>query len=179
MKRELSITLPGALPDASREATVVVDGPGPDGRFEVTIDGVARQVDAVKVRPGTWSLVIDGGAALVVDLDPRRGKLHASVGASDVTMIVEDAREKRLRQATRGRGGAAVTGEKVHAPIAGKVVKVLAAVGDVVAPGQAVIVLEAMKMENELASERGGTVSAVHKAAGQTVDTGELLVELT
>ncbi|HEX7843343.1 MAG TPA: biotin/lipoyl-containing protein, partial [Kofleriaceae bacterium] len=64
------------------------------------------------------------------------------------------------------------------APIAGKVVKVSVAVGDHVAPGGAVIVLEAMKMENELAAERGGTVSAIHKAAGQAVDTGDLLVEI-
>jgi biotin carboxyl carrier protein len=66
-----------------------------------------------------------------------------------------------------------------RAPIAGKVVKVLVAVGDTVAPGSPVIVLEAMKMENELVSERGGTVAQVAKQAGQAVDTGDLLVELT
>ena len=54
----------------------------------------------------------------------------------------------------------------------------LVAVGDQVVPGAAVIVLEAMKMENELAAERGGTVSAIHKVAGQAVDTGDLLVEI-
>jgi biotin carboxyl carrier protein len=58
------------------------------------------------------------------------------------------------------------------------VVKVLVAVGDVVAPGSAVMVLEAMKMENELATERGGTVKTISKQAGQAVDTGDLLVEL-
>ena len=54
----------------------------------------------------------------------------------------------------------------------------LVAVGDVVAPGTPVIVLEAMKMENELVAEHGGTVTALHKQAGQPVDTGDLLVEL-
>ena len=54
----------------------------------------------------------------------------------------------------------------------------LVAVGDQVAAGSAVIVLEAMKMENELIAERGGTVTQVTKQAGQAVDTGELLVEL-
>jgi acetyl-CoA/propionyl-CoA carboxylase biotin carboxyl carrier protein len=52
-------------------------------------------------------------------------------------------------------------------------------VGDVVAVGAPILVLEAMKMENEIVAERGGTVSAIHKAAGQAVDTGDLLVELT
>jgi biotin carboxyl carrier protein len=172
MKRELSITLPAT----GREAVVVVEGPGKDGRFSVTIDGVARTVDATLVRPGTWSLVIDG-RAVVVDLDRRRGQLHASVGPGEIAMQVEDARHKRLRQAARR--GPPPSGERIHAPIAGKVVKVLVAIGDTVAAGQPVIVLEAMKMENELAAERGGTVSAVKKAAGQAVDTGELLVELT
>lgn len=172
MKRELSITLPAT----GREASVVVEGPGPDGRFGVTIDGVARVVDATPIRPGTWSLLIDG-RAVVVDLDRRRGQLHASVGPSEVAMIVEDARHKRLRQAARR--GPPPSGERIHAPIAGKVVKVLVAVGDTVAAGQPVIVLEAMKMENELAAERGGTVAAVNKGAGQSVDTGELLVEIT
>ena len=64
------------------------------------------------------------------------------------------------------------------APIAGKVVKVLVEVGATVAAGQGVIVLEAMKMENELTAERGGTVAKIHKAAGEPVDSGELLVTL-
>jgi len=55
----------------------------------------------------------------------------------------------------------------------------MVAVGDQVAPGTAVIVLEAMKMENELIAEKGGTVATITKAAGQAVDTGDLLVELT
>ena len=172
MKRELSITLPAT----SREAAVVVEVAGKDGRFTVTIDGTPRAVDATLVRPGTWSLMIDG-RAVVVDLDRRRGQQFAAVGTGEVAMVVEDARHKRLRQAARR--GPPPSGERIHAPIAGKVVKVLVAVGDTVAAGQPVIVLEAMKMENELVAERGGTVSAVKKAAGQAVDTGELLVELT
>jgi glutaconyl-CoA/methylmalonyl-CoA decarboxylase subunit gamma len=172
MKRELSITLPAT----GREVAVSVDGPAPDGRFVVGIDGVFRTVDAERIRAGTWSLMIDG-RAVVVDLDTRRGQVHASTGAAEVALVVEDARHKRLRQAAKRDGGAAA-GEKIHAPIAGKVVKVLVAAGDTVTAGQPVIVLEAMKMENELASERGGVVHAVHKTAGQSVDTGELLVEL-
>jgi len=72
----------------------------------------------------------------------------------------------------------AARGESVRAPIAGKVVKVLVAVGDQVAPGSAVIVLEAMKMENELAAPRDGTVKRVLVRAGDTVERQALLVEL-
>jgi biotin carboxyl carrier protein len=64
------------------------------------------------------------------------------------------------------------------APIPGKVVAVKVGVGDGVEPGQALIVLEAMKMENELAADQVGKVAAIHVAAGDTVEGGELLVEL-
>jgi acetyl-CoA/propionyl-CoA carboxylase biotin carboxyl carrier protein len=58
------------------------------------------------------------------------------------------------------------------------VVKLLCALGDDVAPGQPVAVLEAMKMENEIVAERGGTVSDVAKQPGQSVETGERLMTL-
>jgi len=169
VKRELIVTAEG------RDRTVIVDGPGPDGGFRVSVDGVEQQVDAAALRPGSWSLIVDGHA-YQVDLDRRRGGIAASVGAGEVTLRVEDALHRRLASAAGARAPA--RGESIRAPIAGKVVKVLVAVGDQVAPGSAVIVLEAMKMENELAAERGGTVSAIHRAAGQAVDTGDLLVEI-
>jgi biotin carboxyl carrier protein len=171
MKRDLIVTADG------RDRTVTVEGPTEEGTFHVTIDGTVRIVDGRAIRPGTWSLVIDG-RSFVVDLDERRNGVHASVGASEVTLQVEDALHRRLSQAAGSRASAQ-RGESLRAPIAGKVVKVLVAVGDQVAPGTPVIVLEAMKMENELVAERGGTVSGIHKSAGQAVDTGDLLVELT
>ncbi len=170
VKRELVITADGT------DRTVIVEGPLENDTFRVTIDGVQHLVDARPIRPGTWSIVLDGRNH-VVDLDPRRGQLAASVGATEVSLQVEDALHRRLAAAAGPRGAA--RGETLRAPIAGKVVKVLCAVGDQVAAGTAVLVLEAMKMENELVAERGGTVSAIHKEAGQAVDTGEVLVELT
>ncbi len=170
MKRELIITADGV------ERMVSVEGPLSDGRFKLTIDGAERVVDARAVRPGTWSLLIDG-TQFVVDLDRRRNGIAASVGASEALLTVEDALHRRLASAAGAR--TAVRGESIRAPIAGKVVKVLVAEGDHVAAGTAVIVLEAMKMENELIAERGGTVASIAKTAGQAVDTGDLLVELT
>ena len=119
----------------------------------------------------------DGGVDLVASRR-RRGAIAASVGASEASLAVEDALHRRLAAAAHAPGQAA-RGETLKAPIAGKVVKVVVALGDTVARGQAVVVLEAMKMENELVAERGGTVSKIHKQAGQAVETGEVLVELT
>lgn len=170
MKRELIVTADG------HDRTVAVEGPLPDGRFRVTIDGTVHEVDGKAIRPGTWSLVI-AGRSFVVDLDQRRTGIAASVGASEAMLQVEDALHRRLAAAASPRAHA--RGETLRAPIAGKVVKVLVEIGDEVAPGTPVIVLEAMKMENEIVSERGGKVTAVNKQAGQAVDTGDLLIELT
>ncbi|MDB4960308.1 MAG: biotin/lipoyl attachment protein [Myxococcales bacterium] len=169
VRRELIVTTDG------RDRTVTIDGPSPDGRFKVALDGVERDVDARAIRPGTWSLLIDG-TSFVVDLDQRRNGVAATVGASEALLQVQDALHKRLASAASPR--AHVSGESIRAPIAGKVVKVLVTVGDVVPAGTPVIVLEAMKMENELIAERGGTVKTIAKTAGQAVDTGDLLVEL-
>lgn len=171
MKRELIVTADG------RDRTVTVEGPLPDspGRFRVTINGIAHEVDGRAIRPGTWSVVV-GGRSFLVDLDRRRNGIAASVGASEAMLQVEDALHRRLAAAAHPRDKA--RGETIRAPIAGKVVKVLVAVGDEVAPGTPVIVLEAMKMENELVAERGGKVKTVSKQAGQAVETGDLLIEI-
>jgi biotin carboxyl carrier protein len=174
MKRELVVTVGG------REIEVTVEPPAypqaPDARWRVVIDGRELEVDARPVRPGTWSLIL-GGKSHLVDLDPRASGTALSSALAEAVAKVEDARTKKLAKAV-GHGPGATTGEQLHAPIAGKVVKLLVAEGDTVAAGQGVIVLEAMKMENELTAERGGKVEKIHKQAGQPVDSGELLVTL-
>lgn len=182
MKRELSAQWQGRS-GTPRDAQISVEAGAAPGLVRVTIDGQAREVDAVQVRPGTWSVIIDGRAHLV-DLDRRpsdRGVavLRASAGTLDGTVTIEDAARHKLRAMSKRGGAAGGAGERIVAPIAGKIVKVLVAMGDVVTAGQAVIVVEAMKMENEITATRGGTVTALGKGAGAAVDTGELLIQLT
>jgi biotin carboxyl carrier protein len=169
MKKELLVT------GAGRESTITIDRAA-DGSWVVEVDGTPRAVDARQVRPGTWSLMVDGQSYLV-DLDPRKKGVAASVGLAEAMITVEDAQTRRLRQSLSH--GAPARGEEVRAPIAGKVVKMLVAVGDDVAAHQPVAVLEAMKMENEIVAERGGKVTEIKKEAGQSVETGELLMVLT
>ena len=82
---------------------------------------------------------------------------------------------RRARSAAAGGGGAAGSGE-VASPMQGTIVKTLVAVGDQVEVGQAVVVLEAMKMENHVNAEKAGTVAEVRVKAGDTVGTGDVLV---
>lgn len=169
MKKELLVS------GAGRDVAISIE-PGPDGGWQVLVDGVPRAVEARLLRPGTWSLILDGQSH-VVDLDRRRAGVAASVGLGEVMLTVEDAQLRRLRQAAHR--GPAARGEEVRAPIAGKVVKWLCAVGDDLAAGAPIAVLEAMKMENEIVAERGGVVARVLPAVGASVETGELLAVLT
>jgi glutaconyl-CoA/methylmalonyl-CoA decarboxylase subunit gamma len=171
MRREISATVDG------REVLVTVEE-GPDGGWQVSIDGqAARAVDAVEIRPGTWSLLCDG-VSLVVDLDRRAQGPAVLFAGAEARVDLIDARQERLARAVgRGARGTA-RGETVRAPIAGKVVKLLVGGGDEVAPGQGVAVLEAMKMENEIKADRGGVVEAVHVVPGQSVETHEPLLTL-
>ncbi len=133
MRRELSATIDG------REVLVVVE-PSPDSLWLVSIDGQpAREVDAVEIRPGTWSLLCDG-RSLVVDLDRRTEGAAVLYAGVEARVDLVDARRRQLARVGRA---ARVTerGEVVRAPISGKVVKLLVAVGDEVAAGQGVAVL--------------------------------------
>ena len=109
MKRELIVTANG------RDRSVTVDGPLADGRFRVVLDGAERVVDARAVRPGTWSLMIDG-RSFVVDLDSRRGGVAATVGAGEAVLQVEDALHRDRQSWPRGPriAGAGEPGQQHH-----------------------------------------------------------------
>ena len=148
-----------------------------EGRWRVTIDGREQQVDARQVRPGTWSLLVDGHSWLV-DLDERKTGTVVLIGATETPIKLEDARRKRLAEVARRDDSAGAAAGTIGAPIAGKVVKFLVDVGATVKSGQGLVVLEAMKMENEIKAPRDAVVKAIHAAAGQSVDTQEPLLTL-
>ena len=118
------------------------------------------------------------GRSYVVDLDARKRGTVALSQATEAALKVEDAKQRRLAEAVASRGTGTGRGEVITAPIAGKVVKILVAPGDEVEPGQGVAVLEAMKMENEIHSESGGKVEAVHVQPGASVETHDKLITL-
>jgi biotin carboxyl carrier protein len=159
---------------AGRERTVDVEPLG-GSQFRVTIDGGAPQlVDAVTPEPRVVSLLVRHESH-DVDIEEDGEALNVLVGDDVFRLELLDERKKRMKTA---RGKSAVEGRVVvKAPMPGKVVKVLVAPGDAVAEGQGVIIIEAMKMENELRSPRAGKVGAVFVKEGQAVEgKAELVV---
>jgi acetyl/propionyl-CoA carboxylase alpha subunit len=147
----------------------------PDG-FEVTLDGQRHSVDLIRLNGAVASLrFVEDGRSFHVSYD--RGRNHdwrIGVGDREFTFEVLSPVEAIGAVASaQGRGASVVT-----APIPGKVVAVTVKPGDEVGPGRPLVVLEAMKMENELTAEFAGRVAAVRVAPGDTVDAGAVLVEL-
>lgn len=144
---------------------------------DVTVDGMARDVRRLGGRAARTGEGPDG-VALEVAVDGRARRAYV-VRSGDRLLVSVDGRSvifslgEPARRGPSG-GGAAV----VVAPMPGTVIRLLVAEGDAVAPGQPLVVLEAMKMETTLRAEVGGTVAAVHAATGAMVEGGSVLVEI-
>jgi acetyl-CoA/propionyl-CoA carboxylase biotin carboxyl carrier protein len=111
-----------------------------------------------------------------VEVDGKR--FRVKVWMPDLPMstaVTASAPRRRRPDASTGTGSGAGDGT-IAAPMQGTIVKILVSVGDAVEAGQAVLVLEAMKMENHINTERGGTVREVRVGTGDTVGTGDVLV---
>jgi biotin carboxyl carrier protein len=145
---------------------IVVDGQRVTARL-VDIDGTP--VSLLTVGEQVYRLVTRRGAVrgeYVLSLDGRRFDVEAL-----------DERMRAIRDMTAASAAAAGPSPLV-APMPGLIVRVNVALGDVVQAGQGLVVMEAMKMENELRTQMAGTVRAVHAGPGTAVEKGAVLIEL-
>lgn len=128
---------------------------------------------------GSWNVQAEGGARQRVWLDRGPGRPQfAGVEGETTPVQVQTAAEAALEAALLESGGGAGAAGAVKAPMPGRVVKALVAEGDEVEAGQPVIIVEAMKMENEVTAAGAGVVQRIVVSAGDTVDAGTLLVEI-
>ncbi len=160
------------LDGGRREETLDVKQVGP-GLFEVRLRGRVHVVDAYRHDHGTLSLIVDTASESAM-LDWRGGtKVNVRLKHSTYPLEILDERKLRLRRAA-GRFSAEGR-QPVTSPMPGKVVKVLVRAGDEVRQGQGLVVVEAMKMENELKSPKDGKVVEVLAAEGQAVEANAKL----
>ena len=166
-------------------------------RYQVTIGARTLVVELSEGEGGALIARIDGGAELPVRLTGRAGdglltllaggrSMTALVGEAEdgravvvdgeqIDAVVRDERAARLASATAaGRKG--VVESTIKAPMPGLVVTVHVEPGQQVTKGEALVVLSAMKMQNELTARDDATIREVHVQAGQTVDQGQVLV---
>jgi biotin carboxyl carrier protein len=144
--------------------------------YEVRVGDRAYQVDAAVARSGVHSLRIDGSQHEVAVQRHGEGTYRVSTRHGSTLVEVADPLTHLAAQTRGGKGGR--RRQTVRAYMPGRVVTLLVELGQQVAAGQGVLVLEAMKMENEIRAEHDGTVTQIHVQPGQAVESGNPLFEL-
>lgn len=139
-------------------------------RVEGLIDGRSFEADVVELRDGAYSILI-GGRSIEVRVEVNPTGLRVISGGEEFAASVSDPRKIR-----RGAGQLSAEGrQNVNAPMPGKVVRLLVKAGEAVKVGQGLLVIEAMKMQNEIRSPKSGIVEKLLAAEGQPVNAGETL----
>ncbi len=139
--------------------------------WKCTLDGQEVTVDAVLTRPDVLSILI-GGKAYEIKRERTPSDTHMVVGSTRYAADVRDPRSLRSRRSAAGFGEGP---QKLTAPMPGKIVRILVAEKTAVTAGQGVLVIEAMKMQNELKSPKQGVVQQILTAEGAAVGAGDVL----
>lgn len=138
------------------------------------LDGREVPLDVIATRDGVFSLLLDG-KSYEVKQENTATETNIVVGHERFNAAVRDPRSFR----SRNRAGAAGEGvKKILAPMPGKIVRILAQVGAEVEAGQGVLVVEAMKMQNELKSPKKGILRKINASEGTPVEAGQVLAEV-
>jgi len=146
-------------------------------RGEVVIDGCRREASvAATSPPGGHSLLLDGASFQVLARPGSRGQWDIDIDGGTVRAEVLDERQARVRKLSAVAAGAVGT-LALKAPMPGLVVQVAAREGGVVERGATVLIVEAMKMENELRAAGTATVKRILVKPGDAVEKGQILVE--
>ena len=136
---------------------------GPDGSFHA--NGRSGAASIVQVEPGVYSVILDG-----CNYEVRVQGQTLNIDGERFTVDVEDPRAPRRPAHVEAEGR-----QTLRAAMPGKVVRVLVKEGDDVTMGQGILVVEAMKMQNEMKSPREGVVVSIKVKAGDTVNAGDVM----
>jgi biotin carboxyl carrier protein len=148
-----------------------------DGVTTLVWEGQSHPIDILELEPGCYSILLDGRSVEIrLDTakspDPEAHAYRAMLYDGAYEFALVDPRRALLS----GSGAGGAGGGLLMSPMPGKIVKLLVRVGDPVQEGQTLLVMEAMKMQNELKTNTTGTVATVHVQEGATVETGAVLI---
>jgi biotin carboxyl carrier protein len=142
--------------------------------YEVTVGERTYQVDAATARTGLRSLRIDGGHHEVAVRQIKESYWVSTPSAAGPVSVTDPL----THLAAQSHSKAGRRNEKVTAYMPGRVAAILAQEGEAVTAGQGIVVLEAMKMQNEIRAEHDGVLTKMHVQSGQAVEGGDPLFEL-
>jgi biotin carboxyl carrier protein len=142
--------------------------------WELKLDGKVFPADVGFPQPGVLSILVDG-ESYEVKQQAAGGETSIVIGQERFSVVVRDPRSLASRRRADDDGHGV---RKITAPMPGKVVRIVAPAGTAVESGQAVLVIEAMKMQNELKSPKKGTVKKLNVSEGAAVEAGQVLAEV-
>lgn len=145
-----------------------------DTGWRCRLDGSEMALDVISTQQGVLSILING-KSYEVKQENNGSETNTVVGRLRFPTQVRDPRSLRSRRSSEAGGEGP---RKITAPMPGKVVRILAPAGTAVEHGQGVIVIEAMKMQNELKSPKKGTVKKLSVREGAAVEAGQSLAEV-
>lgn len=155
--------------------TRVVELTAKNGAWEISLDGKQLDANAVEVAPNIISVLLNGESHQIRVAHRTDGTLLLHTGLAEYPAEVNDPRSWRGRR----HGALQVEGrQQIAAPMPGKVVRLLVKQGDAVEAGQGLLVVEAMKMQNEMKAARAGRVISLTAREGATVTAGEVLATI-
>jgi biotin carboxyl carrier protein len=153
---------------------VAVEITSDGGRKKVRLGGTDILCDWVRLSDGHYSLILDGSVFdLAVNVDTETCVVTSRAGAYAFG-VVDPRRSRSKQQGEEGRSGV----QRIYANMPGKILRVLVGEGDSVALDQSLLVLEAMKMQNEIRAPKSGVVKEVIAAPGNIVNTGDFLLSI-
>jgi biotin carboxyl carrier protein len=141
------------------------------GGWECRLDGRAVHIDGLIPRPDVLSLLVDGRSFEIKREQTATG-LHFWIGSTRFAVELRDPRSLRSRQKAAGDEKGP---RNIVAPMPGRVVRVLVAENCEVEAGQGIVVVEAMKMQNEIKSPKKGVLKKISAAPGAAVNAGDVL----
>jgi biotin carboxyl carrier protein len=153
----------------SNVRTVELSGAG--RLLSCAIDGRVIEADVIELSPGIYSILI-GGESFEAHVERNATGLRVAVAGREYLATIRDPRERRR---ARARTLEAEGRQQVLAPMPGKIIRLLVKPGDQVEVGEGLLVVEAMKMQNEVRSPKSGRVERLLVAEGTAVNAGEIL----
>lgn len=144
-----------------------------EGVARLTRDDQTREAQFSEPEPGLYTLIIDGRVFRCLLEQLPTGETEAVVNGRRIPVSVRDPKRSSVGAGVDAQGGGRAT---LVAPMPGKVVRVMRAAGDEVQAGDGILIVEAMKMQNEVQSPKDGRIAEIRVTEGQTVNAGETLV---
>lgn len=159
-----------ATVDGSEHA-IEIPSNGESPEWNCRIGEMELRADVRQVEPGIYSILLNG-LSFEVQLENNGGRTYALVNGRRLAVEIRDPRKM-----ARGGGGIGVAGpQTIASPMPGKVVRLLVAEGDEVEAGHGLLIVEAMKMQNEIKAPKAGRVVAINVTEGSAVGGGQAMM---